>query len=146
MFKGITFVLSQPGEWSVQIFQPAIFGCSIFFQPWTRYVSQQYSSTMHYTAWAENLELKLVCLKNNHRLILLKSFFTLFDMMAPQNVFDHCAKRLGGGSWNLVTFNINLFSIKKSYFWFPRLSSVTMVTSLSGGTRDFLKLSFHMFP
>ena len=26
------------------------------------------------------------------------------------------------------------------------LSSVTMTTSLSGGTRDFLKLSFHMFP
>ena len=55
-------------------------------------------------------------------------------------------KRLEGGSLNLVTFNINLFSIKKSYFWFPRLSSVTMATSLSGGTRDFLKLSFHMFP
>ena len=55
-------------------------------------------------------------------------------------------KRLGGGSWNLVTFNINLFSIKKSYFWFPRLSSVTIATSLSGGTRGFLKLSFHMFP
>ena len=46
----------------------------------------------------------------------------------------------------MVTFNINLFSIKKSYFWFPRLSSVTMATSLSGGTRDFLKISFHMFP
>ena len=46
----------------------------------------------------------------------------------------------------MVTFNINLFSIKKSYFWFPRLSSVTMATSLSGGARDFLKLSFHMFP
>ena len=46
----------------------------------------------------------------------------------------------------MVTFNINLFSIKKSYFWFPNLSSVTMATSLSGGTRDFWKLSFHMFP
>ena len=46
----------------------------------------------------------------------------------------------------MVTFNINLFSIKKSYFWFPKLSSVTMATSLSGGTRDFLKSSFHMFP
>ena len=45
----------------------------------------------------------------------------------------------------MMTFNINLFSIKKSYFWFPRLSSVTMATSLSGGTRNFLKLSFHMF-
>ena len=45
-----------------------------------------------------------------------------------------------------MTFNINLFGIKKSYFWFPRLSGVTMATSLSGGTRDFKKLSFHMFP
>ena len=26
------------------------------------------------------------------------------------------------------------------------LSSVTMATSLSGSTRDFLKTSFHMFP
>ena len=46
----------------------------------------------------------------------------------------------------MVTFNINLFSIKKSYFWFNRLSSVAMATSLSGGARDFLKLSFHMLP
>ena len=46
----------------------------------------------------------------------------------------------------MVTFNINLFSIKNCYFWFPRLSSATMATSLSRGTRDFLKLSFHMFP
>ena len=45
-----------------------------------------------------------------------------------------------------MTFNINLCSIKNSYFWFPRLSGVTMVTSLSGSSRDFLKLSFHMFP
>ena len=35
-------------------------------------------------------------------------------------------------------FNINLCSIKRSYFWFPRLSGVTMTTSLSGGTQDFL--------
>ena len=55
-------------------------------------------------------------------------------------------KRLGGGNLNLVTFNTNLFSIKKSYFWFCMLSVFTMATSLSGGTRDFLKLSFHMFP
>ena len=55
-------------------------------------------------------------------------------------------KRLEGGTGNFVTFNINLFSIKKSYFWFPRLSSVTMATSLSGGTRDVMKLSFHLFP
>ena len=45
----------------------------------------------------------------------------------------------------MVTFNINLCSIKKSYFWFPGLSGVTMAMSLSGSTRDFLKLSFHMF-
>ena len=45
----------------------------------------------------------------------------------------------------MVTFNINLFSIKTSYFWFPRLCSVAITTSLSGGTRDFLKLLFHMF-
>ena len=45
-----------------------------------------------------------------------------------------------------MTFNINLLRIKKRYYWFPRLSGVTMVTSLSGGTRDFLKLSFYMFP
>ena len=38
----------------------------------------------------------------------------------------------GGRSRNLVTFNINLFSIKKSYFWFPMLSSVTMATSCQG--------------
>ena len=67
-------------------------------------------------------------------------------MMAPQMFLPTVPKRLGGGSLNLVTFNINLFSIKKNYFWFPGLSGVTMATSLSGGTRDVLKLSFHMFP
>ena len=46
----------------------------------------------------------------------------------------------------MVTFNINLCTIKKSYFWFPRLSGVTMATSLSESTRDFLKSSSHMFP
>ena len=46
----------------------------------------------------------------------------------------------------MVTFKIKICSIKKSYFWFPRLSGVTMATSLSGSTRDFLILSFHMFP
>ena len=29
-------------------------------------------------------------------------------------------------------------------FWFPRLSKVTIATSLLRCTRDFLKLSFHM--
>ena len=45
-----------------------------------------------------------------------------------------------------MTFNINLLSITKTYFWFSRLSSVTIATSSSESTRDFLKLSFHMFP
>ena len=66
--------------------------------------------------------------------------------MAPKMFLTTVPKRLGGGSSNLVTFNINLCSIKKSYFWFPGLSGVTMATSLSGSTRDFLKLSLHMFP
>ena len=52
--------------------------------------------------------------------------------MALQNVFDRCAQTLR--------------SIQKSYFWFPMLSGVTIATSLSGSTRDFPKLSFHMFP
>ena len=39
-----------------------------------------------------------------------------------------------------MTFNINLSSIKKSYLWFPRLSGVTIGTSLSESTQDFLKL------
>ena len=55
-------------------------------------------------------------------------------------------KRFGEGSSNLVTFNIDLWSIKRSYFWFPRLSGVTIATGLLGSTRDFLKLAFHMFP
>ena len=80
------------------------------------------------------------------------SFLTLFDMGGgghdgPPKIFSTTVpKRVGGGSWNLVTFNINLCSIKKSYFWFSRLSGVTMAMSLSGSTRDFLILSFRMFP
>ena len=35
---------------------------------------------------------------------------------------------------------------QKSYFWFPRLFGVTIATSLSGSTQDFLKLLFHMLP
>ena len=34
---------------------------------------------------------------------------------------------------------------QKSSFWFPRLFRVTIVTSLSGSTQDFLMLSFRMF-
>ena len=76
---------------------------------------------------------------------------TLFDMggggsmMAPKMFLTTVLKRLEGGSRNLVTFNIDLWSIKKGYFWFPRLPGITIATSLSGSTRDFLKLSFHMF-
>ena len=35
---------------------------------------------------------------------------------------------------------------QKSYVWFPWVSGVTIETSLSGSARDFMKLSFHMFP
>ena len=45
----------------------------------------------------------------------------------------------------MATFNINLWNIKNC-FWFPRLSGVTIATSLSGSTRDFLKISFQIFP
>ena len=55
-------------------------------------------------------------------------------------------KRFGVGSWNFVTFNIYLWSIYKSYFQLPRLSGVTIATSLLRSPGDFLKLSFHMFP
>ena len=64
----------------------------------------------------------------------------------PKCFLTTVLKRFGGGSWNLATFDINLWSIKKSYFWFPRLSGVTIATSLSGSTLDFLKLSFDMSP
>ena len=63
-------------------------------------------------------------------------------MMAPKTFLTTLFKRLGGENKNLVTFNNNLFSIKKRYFWLPRLSSVTIATSLSGSTREFLKLLF----
>ena len=67
--------------------------------------------------------------------------------MTPQNVFDHGAQTLRRRKLKLGDFlNINLCSIKKSYFWSPRLSGVTMARSLLGSTRDFLKLSFHIFP
>ena len=77
------------------------------------------------------------------------SQFTLFDMgtwWPPKMFLTTVPKRLRRGNWNLVTFNINLWSIKKSYFWFSRLSGVTIAMSLSGSTQNFLKLSFHMFP
>ena len=55
----------------------------------------------------------------------------------PQNVLDHCAQTLRWRKLKLGDFNINLYSIKKSYFWFPGLSGATMATSLSGSTRIF---------
>ena len=67
-------------------------------------------------------------------------------MMTPGNVFATVLKCLGEGIRNLVTFNIHLWTIRKSYFWFPRLFDVNVATSLSWSSRDFLKLSFHMFP
>ena len=44
-----------------------------------------------------------------------------------------------------MTFNINLWSIKK-LFGSLGLSGVTIATSLSGSTLDFLNLLFHMVP
>ena len=35
---------------------------------------------------------------------------------------------------------------QKKLFWFPKSSGVPIATGLSESTRDFLKLSFHMFP
>ena len=34
----------------------------------------------------------------------------------------------------------------KKYFWIPGMSGVTIVISLLRSTRDFLNLSFHIFP
>ena len=67
-------------------------------------------------------------------------------MMAPKMFLTTVLKRLEGGRSNFLTCNINLWIIKKRYFLFPRLSGVTIATSLSKSTRGFLKLSFHMFP
>ena len=60
-----------------------------------------------------------------------KRGLALFDMMNflklsfPQMFLTTVLKRFGGGSWHLVTFNINLWSIKKSYSGFSRLPGVT---------------------
>ena len=75
---------------------------------------------------------------------------TLFDMggmMSPKMFLTTVPKRLGGGSWNLVTFNINLFSIKKvllgslGYPVLPQQRVCQGVLEIS-----VLKLSFHLFP
>ena len=55
-------------------------------------------------------------------------------------------KRFEVGSWNFVTFNITLCSIKKYIFLFPRMSGVTIATTLLRSIWDFLNLSCHMFP
>ena len=60
-------------------------------------------------------------------------------MMAPQDVFDHCAQMLTRKKLNLVTFNINIWSIQKKLFCFPRLSGVKIESRFSA-------LSFHIFP
>ena len=63
---------------------------------------------------------------------------TLLDMgrpsWTPKIFLTTVSKHLGGERGNLVTFNINLWTIKESYFWFLRLSGVTMATSLLGST------------
>ena len=42
----------------------------------------------------------------------------------------------------MVTFNINLWSIKKVIFWFPKLSVVTMATSV----REYSRFSEVIVP
>ena len=64
-------------------------------------------------------------------------------MMAPQNVFAHCAQTLRRRKLKLGDLILIYEESKKGYFWFSRLSGVTMATSLSGSTLDFLKLSFN---
>ena len=64
-------------------------------------------------------------------------------MMAPENVFDHCAQRLRRRKLKLGDFLI-LINLASENIIFGSLGYPE--TSLSGGTRDFLKLSFHKFP
>ena len=63
----------------------------------------------------------------------------------PQDVFAHRAQTLRRRKLKLGDLILIYVALKK-LFWLPRLSGVTMVTSLSGSTRVFLKLSFYMFP
>ena len=57
---------------------------------------------------------------NQHH--FMENTLTLFDMggrgawCPPKMFLTTVLKHLGGGSWNLVTFNINIFSIKKLIF------------------------------
>ena len=61
----------------------------------------------------------------------------------PKNMF--LTTVLKWENWTLMMFNTNLWSIKKGYVQFPRLSGVTIRMSLSLSTRDFVKLLFHIF-
>ena len=56
----------------------------------------------------------------------------------PKIFLTTVLKRFAVGSCKFFAFNINLWSIKNGYFWFPRSSNVTIVTSLLRSTRDFL--------
>ena len=64
-------------------------------------------------------------------------------MMAPQNVFDHCAQTLRRGKLKLGDFHINLFSIKKDIFGFL---GYPLLSVCQGVLEIFLRVSFHMFP
>ena len=57
-------------------------------------------------------------------------------MMAPQNIFDQCAETHRNIELKLCDF----------YFSFPKLSAVTIATSFLISTRNFLKLSFQIYP
>ena len=66
---------------------------------------------------------------------------TLFEIF-----FTTVLKSFVKGSWNFVTFNINLWNIRNSYVYLPRLCGVTIAMGLLRSNRNFLKLLFHMFP
>ena len=66
-------------------------------------------------------------------------------MTALQNVFDHCAQTLRRRKLKLGDFQYLSIEHRKEFLLLPRLSGVTIATSLLGSTRDFLKLLFHMF-
>ena len=55
-------------------------------------------------------------------------------------------KRLEGGSWNLVTFNINLFSIKKVIFGSPGYPALPWQRVCQGVLEIFWSYRSHMFP
>ena len=107
-------------------------------------------SLLHWK-WVSKKSINYIKSLFSARHLLMPNFikhYTLFDMGAwspPKMLFTTVPKRLRGESWNLVSFNINLCSIKKSYFWFPRLSGVTMATSLSVMLEIFWSYHFIYF-